>query len=85
MAFGHPVQVSTGEDVAHYTAIDLATMQVMAAEIGDVGASGSPVLNYGESGYYGDYVVGSTTSGMTVWNVKTGHGALINTSGISTF
>ena len=46
---------------------------------------GAPRLAYGEAVRYGDFAVGSTTSGLTVWNTTTGHGALVNTSGITQF
>lgn len=43
------------------------------------------VLQYGQSGYWKTLVCGSNRNGLTCWNTTTGHGALINGSGITIF
>lgn len=45
----------------------------------------SPKLDYGQSMYWKNYVCGSSRSGLTCWNTRTGRGALINSSGIKVF
>lgn len=47
--------------------------------------SDTDTLSYGEVRYSGTNVFAVTTSGITVWNTQTGKGALINTSGVTTF
>ncbi|MFT0846372.1 LppP/LprE family lipoprotein [Actinomycetaceae bacterium L2_0104] len=40
---------------------------------------------YGQSVYYGNYVCGSAESGLTCWNIETGHGAFMNRDGYQAF
>ena len=42
-------------------------------------------LPYGSSVYVDNYVIHSSEAGLTAWNTTTGHGALINKSGIYRF
>lgn len=43
------------------------------------------VVNYGDVVYYGDFVCASEQTGLTCWNHKTGHGALLNKAGLKAF
>lgn len=41
----------------------------------------APVLEYGESAYYENFVCSSEINGLTCWNTLSGHGAFLNADG----
>lgn len=61
-----------------------ASLEGMGTDMPEWSRSGQ-VLEYGETGYWKTYVCHSAESGLTCWNTGTGHGALVNSSGIKTF